>query len=99
MWFDLPVNRAAALLPFSPCGRRWREAPDEGFSQRAGVAETDPSSVSLPLRVSDPPSPTRGEGKSDVHPRQGGPSVKRLRRAGIGGTFAGATSRSPRRKA
>src|SRR5215207_8722664 len=27
-------------------------------------AETDPSSVSLPLRVSDPPSPTRGEGRS-----------------------------------
>src|SRR3954469_8353250 len=21
-------------LPFSPCGRRWREAPDEGFSPR-----------------------------------------------------------------
>ena len=46
-------------FPFSPCGRRWREAPDEGSLS----AETDPSSVSLPLRVSDPPSPTRGEGK------------------------------------
>ena len=34
-----------------------------------------------------------------VHPGQGGPSVKRLRRSGIGGTFTGATPRSPRRKA
>src|SRR5260221_404141 len=37
---------------FSPCGRRWREAPDEGFSPqiRSPRAETDPSSVSPPLR-------------------------------------------------
>ena len=27
---------------FSPCGRRWREAPDEGFSQRAEIAEGTP---------------------------------------------------------
>src|ERR1044072_2845594 len=27
----------SSLLPFSPCGRRWREAPDEGFSQRVAV--------------------------------------------------------------
>src|SRR5688572_5470023 len=48
-----------ALSSFSPCGRRWRAAPDEGSLS----AETNPSSVSLPLRASDPPSPTRGEGK------------------------------------
>jgi hypothetical protein len=36
-----------------------RSAPDEGFLS----AETDPSPVSPTLRVVDPPSPTRGEGK------------------------------------
>jgi hypothetical protein len=48
---------------FSPCGRRWREAPDEGLSPRRQTphAETDPSSVSPPLRGVDPPSPTQGE--------------------------------------
>jgi hypothetical protein len=25
------MKYAAAALPFSPCGRRWREAPDEGY--------------------------------------------------------------------
>src|SRR5206468_4214104 len=25
----------SAAFPFSPCGRRWREAPDEGFSRLA----------------------------------------------------------------
>jgi hypothetical protein len=29
-------------------------------------AETDPSPVSSPLRVADPPSPTRGEGNELV---------------------------------
>jgi len=54
------VQQLKVFLPFSPCGRRWRVAPDEGFL----TAETDPSSVSLPLRVSDPPSPIRGEEKN-----------------------------------
>ena len=31
-------------------------APDEGFSQRAGLAEADPSSVSLPLRAGGTPA-------------------------------------------
>jgi hypothetical protein len=35
-----------------------QSAPDEGSLS----AETDPSPVSPPLRVVDPPSPTRGEG-------------------------------------
>ena len=41
----------SSRLPFSPCGRRWREAPDEGFSPRrqSSHAETYPSSVSLTL--------------------------------------------------
>ena len=53
--------------PFSPCGRRWREAPDEGYvsanaNARFSLAETYPSPVSIVLRTIDPPSPTRGEG-------------------------------------
>ena len=53
------ASRSAACLSFSPCGRRWREAPDEGSLS----AEADPSPVSNELRSFDPPSPTRGEGK------------------------------------
>jgi hypothetical protein len=54
---------------FSPCGRRWRETPDEGSPPQIQSlhAETDPSSVSPPLRGVDPPSPTRGEGKKSAH--------------------------------
>jgi len=48
---------------FSPCGRRWREAPDEGSVS----AETDPSSGYISLRSISPPSPTRGEGKEDTY--------------------------------
>ena len=52
---------------FSPCGRRWREAPDEGslsanIKARGSHAERYPSPVSV-LR-DDPPSPTRGEGNT-----------------------------------
>src|SRR6185369_3444963 len=63
-------NRArqprGVIPPVSPCGRRWREAPDEGFSPQMQTphAETDPSSVSPPLRGVDPPSPARGEGEN-----------------------------------
>ena len=32
--FQGAVRPRRSLLPFSPCGRRWREAPDEGFSPR-----------------------------------------------------------------
>ena len=59
---DLPVGQSHSDITqrcarmrrrssFSPCGRRWREAPDEGFSPRRQTphAETDPSSVSPPL--------------------------------------------------
>src|SRR5260370_30026142 len=35
------------LLPFSPCGRRWREAPDEGFSPKGELAERTPHPPSL----------------------------------------------------
>jgi len=40
---------ASAVFSFPPCGRRWREAPDEGFSQQMQSlhAETDPSSAPL----------------------------------------------------
>jgi hypothetical protein len=33
----------AAAFPFSPCGRRWREAPDEGLavSDKTGIEWTD----------------------------------------------------------
>src|SRR2546430_869667 len=43
----------------------WEKVPSRDAKADEGSlsAETDPSSVSLPLRVSDPPSPTRGEGK------------------------------------
>ena len=39
------------LLPFSPCGRRWRAAPDEGFLSTRQVlsVETNPSPVSIAL--------------------------------------------------
>ena len=63
----LDCGRHVGSLAFSPCGRRWRVAPDEGFSPRAGTARRvapsahrcamrDPSSA---LRA---PSPARGEG-------------------------------------
>src|SRR5262245_25070366 len=39
-----------AASSFSPCGRRWREAPDEGFSPRTRLVETYPSSASASLR-------------------------------------------------
>ena len=39
-------------------------APDEGSLS----AETYPSPGSPPLRVGDPPSPTRGEGKNNYAP-------------------------------
>ena len=53
------------LLPFSPCGRRCREAPDEGFSPReeSAFAERTPHPSQSRFRAIDPPSPTRGEGK------------------------------------
>ncbi|RWO29444.1 MAG: hypothetical protein EOS08_13385 [Mesorhizobium sp.] len=55
-----------AIFPFSPCGRRWpREArSDEGCSREHQPSHSfqHPSSVSA-LRA-DPPSPTRGEGRS-----------------------------------
>ena len=60
------------VLPFSPCGRRWREAPDEGFS-----ATTDSTPRREPLtrlRFAKPPSPTRGEGKSQI-PRNSTPII------------------------
>ena len=38
-------GRSAALLPFSPCGRRWREAPDEGSLSAGTLVERDPSPV------------------------------------------------------
>ena len=28
-------------LPFSPCGRRWREAPDEGYAKQANCLIQD----------------------------------------------------------
>src|SRR4029453_13207351 len=71
---QVQVRVELTLSSFFPCGRRWREAPDEGYL----TADTDPSSVSLPLRGHSrcktsayffkprrppmPPSPTRGEG-------------------------------------
>jgi hypothetical protein len=41
----LKIESEAALSSFSPCGRRRREAPDEGSAS----AETDPSPVSIAL--------------------------------------------------
>src|ERR1041384_1213552 len=31
------------ILPFSPCGRRWREAPDEGFSPQMSSRREPPT--------------------------------------------------------
>src|SRR6185312_17476442 len=36
------ASQGSCCSSFSPCGRRWREAPDEGFFQRAGIAERIP---------------------------------------------------------
>src|SRR6187402_581464 len=57
------ILSARCTLSFSPCGRRWREAPDEGSFSTCETIRSDrnPSPVS-PLR-GEPPSPTRGEGK------------------------------------
>ena len=52
-----PSGRRARFLPFSPCGRRWREAPDEGSHPRRQPL------TRLDRLRRDPPSPTRGEGK------------------------------------
>ena len=55
------------MLPsFSPCGRRWREAPDQGSLSARTVCACgeNPSPVSNELRSFDPPSPTRGEGRA-----------------------------------
>ena len=57
-----PVNMPAKCEPFPmpvPPGM----VPARRMRRTMISAETDPSSVSLPLRVSDPPSPTRGEGR------------------------------------
>ena len=76
------------FLPFSPCGRRWREAPDEGSLDHGGCCETPHPSRSH--CASDPPSPTRGEGKTQMraaiaphlrHPASDRRRARRTRRA------------------
>ena len=52
-----PLDGAVHLLPFSPCGRRWRAAPDEGSL----YAETTPH-PNLESELRSPRTPTRGEG-------------------------------------
>jgi hypothetical protein len=61
-----------AILPFSPCGRRWREAPDEGSpSESTEFAETDPSPVrDASHRVHPLPQGERGrEHSASLNPR------------------------------
>ena len=57
------------LSSFSPCGRRWREAPDEGsLSADTGPGRGNPSPVTNALRAFVPPFPTRGEGRRQAQP-------------------------------
>src|SRR4051812_15372769 len=51
------------LLPFSPCGRRWREAPDEGsLSANSSERCLRGDNPSPGFAFAKPPSPTGGEG-------------------------------------
>src|ERR1700712_5017885 len=61
-------DRAGSILPFSPCGRRWREAPDEGFYQPPlSLRQTPPPSAML--RVAPTLSHKgRGEGEAALIP-------------------------------
>ena len=60
------------LLPFSPCGRRWRARHARrmsGFYPRMQIAECEAHPRRQPLtrlRFAKPPSPTRGEGRQRV---------------------------------
>src|SRR5690348_14871210 len=62
---EVKLGSSNRTTSFSPCGRRWREAPDEGFSPHTLFCARgkNPSPVSNELRSFDPPSPTRGEGR------------------------------------
>src|SRR3954452_13876141 len=72
---------------FSPCGRRWREAPDEGLSPRTQLttAPADTTSPVSPL-CGEPPSPTRSEGKKSLDDAL---LLQRLDLAGIVAKLAG----------
>ena len=57
------VLHGGLILPFSPCGRRWRRRlPDEGFYPRALCLRSQPLTQASLLRLPVMPSPTRGEG-------------------------------------
>ena len=66
------IEARQAPVPFSPCGRRWPEGPDEG-SRRTIRAKspgtTIPSVGATPHpSASPPPSPARGEGSLLTRP-------------------------------
>ena len=49
--------QSRCLLPFSPCGRRWREATDEGFSPRREIPHPSQSRFARLIHILH----TRGE--------------------------------------
>src|SRR5437879_5682697 len=66
---------------FSPCGRRWREAPDEGLPQRTQMKEIRARIEPLTrLCFAKPPSPARGEGAAVSF---ASPSIPSRSKAGI----------------
>ena len=68
------LTRRGGSFPFSPCGRRWREAPDEGFYPRSTIARD-----SLVERT---PHPSRMRFAHSIHPlpqgERGAPSMRPL---------------------
>src|SRR4051812_30825321 len=52
---------SAANLPFSPCGRRWRVAPDEGWAAANSALQ-----AMFPSPARWAPSPARGEGEAEL---------------------------------
>src|SRR3984957_13784373 len=70
--------RQLCLLPFSPCGRRWREAPDEGYlTARSVFAEIDPSPVcDAAHRSHPPPQGERGRKRTGSMPHPNDPTLR-----------------------
>ena len=62
---ELNVRPDLSTFPFSPCGRRWRETPDEGSLR--SILINLPTPHPSRARSRDPPSPARGEGETLLH--------------------------------
>src|SRR5262245_32518016 len=75
----LTPDTARDCLPLTPCGRRWREAPDEGFFPRAPMRETLGERPLTRLCFAKPPTPARGEGETRTLCAERDPSPAALR--------------------